>query len=180
MPNPRQPPRSLATFAGGCFWCMVAPFENLPGVASVTSGYAGGHVANPTYEQVCSGLTGAVEAVQVEYDPMKASFGDLLGAFWRSIDPTDDGGQFADRGERYTTAVYYRSDVERKTAEESKRKLAASFGKPIATRILPFTTFYPAEEYHQDYHRKNPLRYEAFRLGSGRDAFLQKTGVGDA
>ena len=116
----------------------------------------------------------------MEYDPAKASFGDLLGAFWRSIDPTDDGGQFADRGERYTTAVYYRSDVERKTAEESKRKLAASFGKPIATRILPFTTFYPAEEYHQDYHRKNPLRYEAFRLGSGRDAFLQKTGVGDA
>jgi peptide methionine sulfoxide reductase msrA/msrB len=165
----------LATFAGGCFWCMVAPFEELPGVKKVTSGYTGGHKENPTYEEVCSGTTGHVEAVQIEFDPDLFPYEKLVELFWRQIDPTDPGGQFADRGPSYRTAIFYHNEEQRRIAEESKRRLAESgrFAKPIVTEIRPATAFYPAEEYHQDFHRKNPFRYKTYRKGSGRDAFLE-------
>jgi len=166
----------LATFAGGCFWCMVAPFEELPGVRKVTSGYTGGHKENPTYEEVCAGTTGHVEAVQIEFDPDLFPYEKLLDLFWRQIDPTDPGGQFADRGPSYRTAIFYHNEEQKRIAEESKRRLEASgrFDKPIVTEILPASAFYPAEEYHQDFHRKNPFRYKTYRKGSGRDAFIEK------
>jgi peptide methionine sulfoxide reductase msrA/msrB len=166
----------LATFAGGCFWCMVKPFDRQPGVIRVVSGYTGGHVENPTYEQVCSGTTGHVEAVQITFDPAVISYEQLLEQYWRQIDPTDPGGQFADRGESYKTAIFVHSEEQRKKAEESKRRLAESgiFDKPIVTPILPAKPFYPAEEYHQDYYKKNPIRYEAYHIGSGRAAFIKE------
>ena len=166
----------LATFAGGCFWCMVAPFEELPGVRKVTSGYTGGHKENPTYEEVCAGTTGHVEAVQIEFDPDLFPYEKLLDLFWRQIDPTDPGGQFVDRGPSYRTAIFYHNEEQKRIAEESKRRLEASgrFDKPIVTEILPASAFYPAEEYHQDFHRKNPFRYKTYRKGSGRDAFIEK------
>ncbi len=172
-----SPKLSHATFAGGCFWCMVAPFENLTGVKAVVSGYAGGTKEDATYEQVSTGDTEHIEAVQVTYDATKTSYDELLDAFWRGIDPTDAEGQFADRGEQYKSAIYYGDEHEKKLAEASKKKLGASgmFDKPIATKILPFKTFFPAEEYHQDYHKKNPIRYKMYRMGSGRDAFLAET-----
>lgn len=164
----------LATFAGGCFWCMVTPFEELPGIIRVVSGYTGGHVPDPTYEEVCSETTGHAEAVQITFDPELMPYGKLLGLFWRQIDPTDEGGQFHDRGSSYRTAIFYHSEEQRREAERSKEELAASgrFGKPIVTEIVPAQPFYPAEEYHQDYHKKNPLRYRMYRKGSGRDAFI--------
>jgi len=166
----------LATFAGGCFWCMVAPFAELPGVIKVVSGYTGGHKENPPYEEVASKTTGHHEAVQITFDPDKISYEELLGVFWRQIDPTDPGGQFADRGEPYHTAIFYHSEEQKQKAEASKRALAASgkFDKPIATKILPAQTFYPAEEYHQDFYKKNPSHYEHYRRGSGRDDFIKK------
>ena len=166
----------LATFAGGCFWCMVPPFDNLPGVIKVVSGYTGGHKADPTYEQVCSQKTGHCEAVQVTFDPEEISYDELLDVFWRQIDPTDPDGQFFDRGETYRTAIFYHNEEQKQKAEASKRALSQSgrFAKPIATRILPAGPFYPAEEYHQDYYKKNPLHYNQYRRGSGRDAFLAK------
>ena len=166
----------LATFAGGCFWCMVPPFDNLPGVIKVVSGYTGGHKADPTYEQVCSQKTGHCEAVQVTFDPEEISYDELLEVFWRQIDPTDPDGQFFDRGETYRTAIFYHNEEQKQKAEASKRALSQSgrFAKPIATRILPAGPFYPAEEYHQDYYKKNPLHYNQYRRGSGRDAFLAK------
>jgi len=172
-----QPKLSRATFAGGCFWCMVAPFENLAGVKSVVSGYAGGTAQDATYEQVSTGDTAHIEAVQITYDPSKTTYDELLDAFWRGIDPTDAQGQFADRGKQYKSAIYYANDEEKKAAEASKKKLSASgmFDKPIATKIIPFKTFFPAEDYHQDYHKKNPIRYKMYRMGSGRDAFLKET-----
>ncbi len=165
-----------ATFAGGCFWCMVSPFEHLDGVVSVVSGYAGGTTKNPTYEEVSTGTTGYYEAIQVTYDPAKVSYKALLPVYWRQIDPTDGGGQFVDRGPQYRTAIFYRTDEERRLAEESKEEIAREwhFDKPIVTRIIPFTNFFPAEAYQQDFYQKNPLRYEIYRLGSGRDAYIEK------
>jgi peptide methionine sulfoxide reductase msrA/msrB len=166
-----------ATFAGGCFWCLEQPIESVAGVQSVVAGYAGGHVENPTYQQVLSGTTGHREAVQITYDPQKISYEELLDIFWRQIDPTDTGGQFADRGEQYKTAIYYHDETQKALAEESKRRLEASgkFDRPVATEVLPFTSFYPAEEYHQDYYKKCPLQYESYKWGSGRAPFLKET-----
>jgi peptide methionine sulfoxide reductase msrA/msrB len=173
---------ATATFAGGCFWCIEPPFEKQPGVEQVVSGYAGGTEPDPTYEQVSSGTTGHVEAVQITYDPARITYERLLEIFWREIDPTDDGGQFVDRGPQYRTVVFAHDDAQRAAAEASKAALAAGgrFERPIVTRILPFTTFYPAEEYHQDFDRKSPVRYQAYKRGSGREAFKEKTWQGAA
>lgn len=164
-----------ATFAGGCFWCMESPFAALPGVAEVTSGYIGGRTENPTYEEVCSGKTGHAEAVRVLYDPKKIGYEKLLEVFWRQIDPTDPGGAFVDRGSQYRSAVFYHDQEQKRLAEDSKRRLEASgfLAKPIVTEILPASKFWPAEDYHQDYSCKNPLRYQAYRAGSGRDRILE-------
>ncbi len=166
-----------AIFAGGCFWCMEPPFEKLPGVVSVVSGYTGGTVKNPSYEQVTSGITGHLEAVEITYDPEQISYPELLEVFWRNIDPTDDGGQFIDRGSQYRSAIFYLDEEQRRAAERSREDLAQSgkFERPIVTEIIPASTFYPAEAYHQDYYKENPLRYRFYRSGSGRDLFLEKT-----
>ena len=162
-------------FAGGCFWCMESPFEKLDGVLSVRAGYAGGTTENPSYENYAAG--GHIEVVEVLYDTERISYADLLETFWKQIDPTDDGGQFADRGSGYTSAIFYFSEEQRLEAEQSKQTLAASgiFKKPLVTPILPASRFYPAEDYHQDYYKKNPIRYNLYRSGSGRDAFLHTT-----
>ncbi|TBL78602.1 peptide-methionine (S)-S-oxide reductase MsrA [Paenibacillus thalictri] len=166
----------LATFAGGCFWCMVTPFEQMPGIKKVVSGYIGGHTVNPTYEQVCSETTGHAEAVQITFDPVLFPYKKLLELFWQQIDPTDAGGQFHDRGSSYRTAIFYHNEEQRQLAEASKQALEQSgrFDRPIVTEITAASEFYPAEEYHQDYHHKNPLRYKMYRKGSGRDAFLKQ------
>lgn len=166
-----------ATFAGGCFWCMEGPFEQLDGVASVTSGYTGGAKDHPTYAEVSSGVTGHAEAVQIVYEPAKVSYETLLEVFWRNIDPTQVDGQFADHGRQYRTAVFYHTDQQKRLALESKAKLEQSgkFTAPLVTEIVPASTFYPAEDYHQDYHKKNPLRYQLYRAGSGREGYLKKT-----
>ena len=171
-----MPRLEKATFAGGCFWCMTPPFEKLEGVKEVVSGYTGGHVVNPTYEQVVSETTGHRESVEVTYDPTKISYEKLLDVFWRQINPTDAGGSFVDRGESYTSAIFYHNEEQKRLAEESKKKLAASgrFDKPIVTEILPAGPFYRAEEYHQDYWKKNPIRYKFYRYNSGRDQYLAK------
>ncbi len=168
---------AVATFAGGCFWCVESDFEEVPGVVEAISGYTGGETPNPTYEQVSSGTTGHLEAVQVRYDPDVISYDGLLAAFWRMIDPTDGGGQFSDRGHEYTTAIYYHDDGQRQAAEQSRAELAASgrYDRPIVTPIEPAAVFYRAEDYHQDYYSKNPLRYRFYRRGSGRDAYLAET-----
>ncbi|AZN41516.1 peptide-methionine (S)-S-oxide reductase MsrA [Paenibacillus albus] len=165
-----------ATFAGGCFWCMVSPFDEQPGIESVVSGYSGGHTVNPTYEEVCSETTGHAEVVQITFDPAIFPYEKLLEVYWHQIDPTDAGGQFHDRGSSYRSAIFYYSEEQRIAAERSKAELDASgrFDKPIATEIVPAAPFYPAEDYHQDYHHKNPLRYRMYRQGSGRDAFIQQ------
>lgn len=165
-----------ATFAGGCFWCMVHPFDTLPGVIRVISGYTGGRTENPTYEEVCSETTGHMEAVEVIFDPGRIGYPALLDAFWRQIDPTDPDGQFADRGSSYRSAIFYHNETQRALAEASKAALAESgrFSRPIATAILPAGPFYPAEDYHQDFYRKNPSHYQRYRGGSGRDRFLQR------
>jgi peptide methionine sulfoxide reductase msrA/msrB len=164
-----------ATFAGGCFWCMEPPFEKLPGVMSVTSGYTGGPEKRPSYQEVSSGRTGHVEAVRVEYDPHQITYEYLLKVFWRQIDPTDSGGQFADRGRQYRTAIFVHGPEQRKLAELSKKELAKSgvFDKPIVTEIRWAQPFYAAEAYHQDYYKKNPSHYKRYRVGSGRDGFLK-------
>lgn len=166
----------VATFAGGCFWCMVSPFEEEPGIISVISGYTGGHKENPTYEEVCQETTGHFEAVQITFDPTIFPYEKLLEVYWQQIDPTDAGGQFYDRGDSYRTAIFYHNEEQKRLAEASKQQLANSgrFSKPIVTDIIPATTFYPAEEYHQNFHHKNPFRYQTYRQGSGRDAFIQK------
>ena len=163
-----------ATFAGGCFWCMEPPFEKLHGVYAVISGYTGGPEKNPTYEQVSTGRTGHAEAIQIRYDPERIGYDELLQVFWRRIDPTDAGGQFADRGPQYRTAIFYHDDEQRAQAEASWDALAASgrFGGQIVTDIIEAGPFYRAEEYHQDFYRKNPERYESYRLNSGRGPFL--------
>lgn len=165
----------LATFAGGCFWCMVAPFETLEGVVKVIAGYTGGYKENPTYEQVCSGNTGHFEAVQITFDPKIITYDSLLEVFWRQIDPTDAGGQFHDRGKSYRTAIFYYNELQRQLAVDAKKELNESnrFLAPIATLILPATTFYLAEEYHQGYYRKNKAHYMQYRTVSGRDDFLR-------
>ncbi|MFC5700361.1 peptide-methionine (R)-S-oxide reductase MsrB [Cohnella faecalis] len=167
--------KQLATFAGGCFWCMVTPFEELPGIHGVVSGYTGGHKVDPTYEEVCSETTGHAEAVQIEFDPDLFPYSKLLDIYWRSVDPTDAGGQFHDRGHSYRPVIYVHNESQREEAEASKAALDASgrFDKPIAVAIEAASAFYPAEEYHQDYHKKNPLRYRYYRSGSGRDAFIK-------
>jgi len=170
----KNPNLALATLAGGCFWCTESDFRKVPGVVKVVSGYAGGRGDHPTYEDYAE--KGYVEAVQVFYDPQKVSYPELLDYFWRHIDPTDAGGQFVDRGPQYRSVIYYHDEEQRRLAEESKKKLASSgvFKEPIATEIIKFTNFYPAEDYHQDYAYKNPVRYKYFRWNSGRDQFLQK------
>jgi len=167
----------IATFAGGCFWCMESAFEGVDGVSEVISGYTGGTKVNPTYQEVSSGTTGHVEAVQVYYDPNVVSYKELVDFFWKQIDPTDDGGQFADRGTQYMTAIFYADDKEKQIAEQSKKELEESgkFDKPIVTTIRPSSEFYKAEEYHQDYYKKNLLRYELYAEGSGRKGFIRKT-----
>lgn len=168
--------RAVATFAGGCFWCMEPPFDKLAGVISTISGYTGGTTANPTYEQVVRGGTGHAEAVQVVYDPAKITYEQLLAVFWRNVDPHDAGGQFCDRGDSYRTGIFVHDEAQKRAAEESKKALAAS-GKlksPIVTEIVPAGKFYPAEEYHQDYYRKNPFRYQVYRTNCGRDARLRE------
>ncbi|MFB4165802.1 peptide-methionine (S)-S-oxide reductase MsrA [Alteribacillus sp. JSM 102045] len=166
----------LATFAGGCFWCMVGPFEELEGVLSITSGYTGGDIQNPTYEEVCSNTTGHVEAVQIEYNPAQLSYQELLKTFWRQIDPTDKEGQFNDRGESYKTAIFYHDESQKEEAEKSKEQLdkEGPFNEPIVTPILPAKTFYRAEEYHQDYHKKKRFHYLMYRKGSGREGFIKE------
>jgi peptide methionine sulfoxide reductase msrA/msrB len=168
--------RAVAIFGGGCFWCMEPPFEDLDGVLEVRAGYAGGSKETADYQQVSSGRTDHYEAVRVIYDPVKVSYTQLLEVFWHQIDPTDGGGQFADRGSQYKTAIFYQNEGQRELAEKSKADLAASglFSRPIATRILPAAPFYEAEESHQDYYRKNYSHYTAYKEGSGRKAFLEK------
>ncbi len=165
-----------ATFAGGCFWCMEPAFDHLEGVVSVTVGYTGGTVKAPTYEQVSSGSTGHAESIQVVYDPSKISYSKLLDVFWHNIDPTVQNRQFCDVGRQYRTAIFYHSDEQKRLAEESKKALEAS-GKikgPIYTEITPASEFYPAEEYHQHYYKKNPVRYNFYRLECGRDSRLKE------
>jgi len=166
-----------AVFAGGCFWCTESDFEKVDGVIEAVSGYTGGHVKNPSYKQVSAGGTGHVESVKVTYDPKKVTYQELLEVFWRHVDPTDGGGQFVDRGSQYRSVIFYADDHQHELAQASKEKLAASgvFDKPIKTEILPLGAFYPAEEYHQNYYKKNPIRYHWYRSGSGRDQFLEKT-----
>ncbi len=166
--------QAIATFAGGCFWCMEKPFEQLEGVISVTSGYMGGRTVNPSYDDYVSG--GHIEVVQIVYDPAIITYARLLEVYWRQIDPTDSGGQFVDRGYAYSTAIFYYTSEQKKLAEKSKADLEKSgvFSKPIVTRIVPAETFYKAVDYHQDYYKKNPLRYRFYRSNSGRDQFLDK------
>ncbi|MBD3868220.1 MAG: peptide-methionine (R)-S-oxide reductase MsrB [Acidobacteria bacterium] len=166
---------ATATFAGGCFWCMEKPLEKEDGVYEVVSGYTGGDEENPTYQQVGSGMTGHTEAIQVHYDPERISYEDLLELFWRQIDPTDAGGQFVDRGSQYRPEIFFHDEAQRAAAELSREALAASgrYDKPIATPITPYSRFYPAEEYHQDFYKKSPDHYQAYRSGSGRDRYLE-------
>ena len=165
-----------ATFAGGCFWCMTPPFEKIDGVKEVISGYTGGHTVNPTYEDVTSETTGHLESVEITYDPAKVSYKKLLDVFWRQINPTDSGGQFVDRGPSYKSAIFYHNEEQKRLAEESKKMLERSghFDKPIVTEIRPAGPFYRAEEYHQDYWKKNSVRYKFYRYSSGRDQYLTK------
>ncbi|MCL5966285.1 MAG: peptide-methionine (S)-S-oxide reductase MsrA [Deltaproteobacteria bacterium] len=165
-----------ATFAGGCFWCMEHPFDQLEGVVSVTVGYTGGHTKNPTYEEVSAGGTGHAESVQVVYDPAKISYTKLLDVFWHNIDPTTPNRQFCDVGSQYRTAIFHHDENQRRLAEESKRALEASGKLPgkIVTEITKASEFYPAEEYHQHYYRKNPIRYKFYRYNCGRDQRLEQ------
>ncbi|MBY8914063.1 peptide-methionine (S)-S-oxide reductase MsrA [Bacillus sp. YC2] len=168
--------KEIATFAGGCFWCMVKPFDEQPGIKKVVSGYTGGHTENPTYEEVCSETTGHREAVQITFDPDVYSYEKLLELFWQQIDPTDAGGQFADRGSSYTAAIYCHNEEQKKLAEASKKRLEESgiFQKPIVTEILKAEPFYEAEGYHQHFYKKNPEHYGHYRVGSGRQGFLNE------
>ncbi len=184
MTGPNGPSTQVAPgeaiFAGGCFWCMESIFQPLPGVVDVTSGYTGGSVVDPSYEQVSTGTTGHFESILVRYAPSKISYADLLAVFWRHIDPTDPQGQFHDRGSQYRTAIFYLNDEQRALAVSSKEALAQSgiFAKPIATLILPAQKFYPAEEYHQDYYIKNAARFNSYRAASGREAFSRRAWAG--
>ena len=171
-PATAQP--AIATFAGGCFWCMQPPFDKTPGVISTTAGYTGGTKVNPTYEEVSDGGTGHAESVQVTYDPGKVTYQQLLDVYWHNVDPLDTGGQFCDRGNQYRTAIFYHGDEQQKQAEASKQALIDSkrFDQPIATEIVAAGPFYPAEDYHQEYYKKNPVRYKFYRWNCGRDQRL--------
>ncbi|HEX2477993.1 MAG TPA: peptide-methionine (S)-S-oxide reductase MsrA [Geminicoccaceae bacterium] len=173
---PPENGQALATFAGGCFWCMEPPYDQLDGVLATISGYIGGSKADPTYEEVSAGGTGHAEAVQVTYDPAKVSYEELLEAFWRNVDPLDAGGQFCDRGDQYRTGIFVHDQEQRRLAEASKQALEGSgrFEQPIVTEIVAAEAFYPAEDYHQDYYQKNPLRYKFYRWNCGRDARLEQ------
>ncbi|RBP08108.1 peptide-methionine (S)-S-oxide reductase MsrA [Rossellomorea aquimaris] len=166
--------KEIATFAGGCFWCMVKPFDELPGIIDVVSGYSGGHLENPTYQDIKAGNSGHYEAVQITFNPDVFPYERLLELYWPQIDPTDDGGQFHDRGDQYRTAIFYHNDHQKQLAENTKNEIADSgrFKKPIVTNILPASTFYPAEEYHQKFYKKNPDEYKQDRSKSGRDEFI--------
>lgn len=179
-PAPLPDHLATATFAGGCFWCVESDFESFAGVHEAVSGYTGGEVPDPDYGAVSAGRTGHLEAVRVYYDPADVSYGQLLDRFWRGIDPTDGGGQFVDRGAQYTTAIFYHDEEQRRLAEQSMLAMAASgrFDGPIVTKIRPAGPFYEAEPYHQDYHRRNPLRYSLYRHNSGRDQFLESVWAG--
>jgi peptide-methionine (S)-S-oxide reductase len=163
-----------AVFAGGCFWCMEGPFEALVGVSKVVSGYSGGRTANPTYKEVSNEDTGHAEVVQITYDPRKVSYQTLLEIYWRNVDPFDAGGQFCDRGASYRTEVFVTGEEERRLAEASKAAIAQRFGRTVVTPVTSAAPFYEAEEYHQDYHSRNPVRYRYYRGGCGRDARLEK------
>lgn len=167
--------KETAIFAGGCFWCMVKPFDEQPGIISVVSGYCGGHVANPTYEQVCSETTGHAESVEITFNADIISYKQLVEIYWQIADPTDAMGQFQDRGDSYRPIIFYKNDEQKQIAEKSKKELMASgtFDDPIVTEISPATTFYPAEDYHQDFYKKNPLRFEMEESG-GRGDFIKK------
>lgn len=179
---PKEAKLAMATFAGGCFWCMEPPFDKLPGVVSTTSGYIGGSKANPTYEEVSEGGTGHAEAVQVVYDPSKVSYTKLLEVFWRNVDPLTPNAQFCDKGTQYRSAIFFHDAEQQRLAEESKRQLEASgrFKQPIVTQLVSASAFYAAEEYHQDYYQKNPIRYRYYRHGCGRDARLKEVWGEDA
>jgi peptide methionine sulfoxide reductase msrA/msrB len=174
--------QETATFAGGCFWCVQSDFDKYHGIIEAISGYTGGHKPNPTYEDVSSGLSGHLEAVQVRFDPAIISYNKLLDIFWKHVDPTDNGGQFVDRGAQYRTAIFFHDDRQKTAAESSRLALAKSgrFKKPIATEILPMKEFFPAETYHQNYYKKNPIRYKFYRANSGRDQFLKQVWQADA
>jgi len=172
-----QTPGNLAkaTFAGGCFWCMEPPFDKLDGVVSTTSGYTDGTKKNPTYEEVSAGGTGHAESVQVVYDPSKVSYAKLLDVYWHNVDPVTANAQFCDHGTQYRTAIFYHDAEQKRLAEESKAQVQKKFlERKVATEIVPASTFYPAEEYHQDYYQKNPIRYKFYRTGCGRDARLEE------
>lgn len=166
----------IATFAGGCFWCMEPPFDKVEGVISTTSGYTGGNKVNPTYKQVSAGKTGHAEAIQIEFDPAKVSYDDLLAVFWKNIDPTTPNRQFCDHGSQYRSEIFYHNEAQKIAAEKSLEELNQTkpFDDPVVTGITAAGTFYPAEEYHQDYYQKNPLRYKYYRYACGRDQRLEK------
>ena len=166
--------RESAIFAGGCFWCVEEAFDAVPGVTATTSGYTGGTIQNPTYEQVSQGGTGHFEAVDVEYDPAEVSYEQLLDVFWRNIDPFDAEGQFCDKGDSYKSAIFVAADDERQLAEQSKQAVIARFDVPVATEILPEQTFYPAEDYHQNFYQTNPTRYKYYKWGCGRAQRLEE------
>jgi len=174
------PVLATATFAGGCFWCMEPAFDGLPGVVSVTSGYAGGTKANPSYEEVSSGGTGHAESVQVLYDPSRIGYEKLLDAFWHNVDPISANGQFCDRGNQYRSAIFHQNETERRLAEESKKRVEQRLHAAVVTQIVPAGAFYPAEEYHQHFYKKNPLRYHEYRNGCGRDRRLRELWGADA
>ena len=165
-----------AIFAGGCFWCMEPPYDNLPGIISTIVGYTGGEVENPSYEEVTTGTTGHAEAVKIEFDSTQISYSELLRVFWRNIDPTNPFGQFADRGSQYRTAIFYLDEKQKEAAFHSKKELEESgkFKDPIVTQIVPAELFYPAEDYHQEYYKKNPFHYNSYKVGSGRAGYLEK------
>ena len=166
--------RQHATFAGGCFWCMVEPFEKLPGVLSVTSGYTGGQKQNPTYEQVSSGSTGHAESIDVVYDPSKITYERLLEVFWHNTDPLTPNAQFCDHGRQYRTAIFFHDETQHRLAEESKKRVEAELHSTVVTEITAASTFYRAEEYHQDFYKKDPTQYHQYRQGCGRDRRLQQ------
>ena len=168
------PKTATAVFAGGCFWCMESDFEKLPGVSSVVSGYSGGHTVNPSYEESSSGTTGHAESVQVTYDPEKVSYARLVDYYWHHIDPLTANAQFCDHGSQYRSVIFYGNEQEKQTALASKAQLEKQLGKPFATEIVAAAPFYPAEDYHQDYYKKNPLRYNYYRLACGRDARVKE------
>ena len=179
--GPSEPRQATAIFGGGCFWCVEADFDKVPGVLSTTSGYIGGSVPNPTYEQVSAGGTGHAEVVRVVYDPSKVSYQDLLAFFWRNIDPLTANAQFCDRGSQYRSAIFYLDDEQKRLAEASKAEIVQRFKpRPVVTEIAPAMEFYPAEDYHQDYYRKNELKYKFYRWSCGRDARLEEVWGADA